>query len=329
MDQRRVLIEEVITGEEHAGLRLDRLLSLVFQDYSRTFLQRAIRDGLVSVGGRAVTKPGTPVRSGERIRVRLPILEPDRLEPEPIALDILYEDEHVLAVNKPPDMVVHPSRGHASGTLANALLHHCRARLSDVNGPLRPGIVHRLDRDTSGVILCAKSNLAHRRLAEQFKERRIGKEYLAVVRGRPEHDEGEIALPIGRDRRMREKMRVLSVGGRRALTDYLVRERYPRFSLLRARPRTGRTHQLRVHLSFIGHPVACDALYGGGEAVYPSDISGRERLGTERPLMSRQALHALRIGFAHPVTGRPMAITAAPAADLERFLSALRAGGGS
>ena len=176
-----LIVEELTAGPEHEKLRLDKFLSLAFQDYSRSFLQRAIREGRVTVRGRAV-KPSCLMKAGDAVRVEIPVLVEDHLDPEPIPLTILYEDEHFLAVNKPPDLVVHPSRGHARGTLANALLYHCRQHISDLNGPLRPGIVHRLDRDTSGVILCAKTNAAHAALAAQFKDRLVHKEYLAVVR---------------------------------------------------------------------------------------------------------------------------------------------------
>jgi 23S rRNA pseudouridine1911/1915/1917 synthase len=324
------IVETLTAGAEHAGLRLDKFLSLSFQEYSRSFLQKAIRAGRVTLGGRAA-RPKDPVSPGDEVRVELPILGDERLEPEAIPLDVLYEDEHLLAVNKPPDLVVHPSRGHARGTLANALLYHCQSRLSDMNGPLRPGIVHRLDRDTSGVILCAKTNAAHSRLARQFHDREVRKEYLAVARGVMEHDNGEIALPIGRDPRMREKMcvRPLESGrpGRRAISRYTVEERFRRFTAVRVSPLTGRTHQIRVHLSAIGHPVVADAMYGGGEALLRSEVvGGRAAAGGEGPpLIARQALHARSIRFTHPVTGEPMSLSAPVPEDIQRLLEALRA----
>ena len=320
-----LIVEELTVADEAARLRLDKFLSLAFRDYSRSFLARAIREGRVTLGGRPA-KPSLLVAPGDRVRVEIPVLVADHLEPEAIPLEILYEDEDILAINKPADMVVHPSRGCARGTLANALLHHCRSRLSDINGPLRPGIVHRLDRDTSGIILAAKSNAAHSRLAAQFQERRVRKEYLAVVRGAMEHDSGEVDMPIARDPRMRARMCVRT-GGRKAISRWFVEERFARFTLVRVEPHTGRTHQIRVHMSALRHHIAADALYGGGEAVTMEEVAGRRGRGSEEPLISRQALHARRIRFAHPITGIEMDLRAEPPEDFQRLLKALREAG--
>lgn len=328
MSELPAIVEDITVAPEAAGVRLDRFLSLAFRDYSRSFLQRAIRDGQVTVNARSA-RPSYAVRGADRIHVELPVLAPERLEPEAIALNVVYEDEHMLAINKPPDMVVHPARGQAHGTLANALLYHCSLRLSDVNGPLRPGIVHRLDRDTSGIILAAKTNAAHRGLGEQFQERRVHKEYVAVARGRLEYDSGEITLPISRDPRMRERMCVRELGGRRAVSRYFVEERFGRYTLVRVEPLTGRTHQIRVHLAALHHPVAADALYGGGECVCASDFAGRPHAADEPVLIARQALHARRIEFTHPVTGRPMECRAELPEDMLRLLDALRKTGRS
>jgi len=322
-EQGRVIVEEFAVPEETGRLRLDRFLSLWFREYSRSFLARAIREGRVTVSDRPA-KPSYAVRPGEVIRVELPVLAADRLEPEDIPLEVLYEDEQVIAVNKPPDMVVHPSRGHGSGTLANALLYHCKCRLSDAGGPLRPGVVHRLDRDTSGVILAAKTNPAHAELSRQFKERRVHKEYLAVVRGRMEHDSGEISLPVGRDPRMRERMRVALFAGRPAISRYFVEERFERFTVLRVEPLTGRTHQIRVHLSAERHPVVADALYGGGAALRPSELRGRPPQPDEPPLIERQALHAAAITFTHPTSGEEIRLRAPLPGDILSLLEALR-----
>ena len=315
--------DSVTVAQEHAGLRVDRFAAVAFPEFTRSFLQKAIRRGQVLLNG-ARTKPKTAVREGDRISVRLPMLPADHLEPEPIPLDIVSEDEHMLVLNKPADLVVHPSRGNASGTLANGLLYHCRNHLSDLNGPLRPGIVHRLDRNTTGVILVAKTNLAHSRLSEQFQLRTVSKRYLAVVRGSVPHDEGEVALSIARDRRVREKMRAQQTGGRRAISHYAVLERFARATYLRVEPRTGRTHQIRVHMSSLGHPVLADALYGGGGACYASELRGEPRRADEKPVIERQALHAWSIGFEHPATRDPMSFEVDPPQDFQAVLRVLR-----
>ena len=319
------IVEEFTVSPEHNGLRVDKVLSLLFRDYSRSFLQRVIREGGVRLNDRK-PKSRTLVKEGDHVRAEIPILIEDHLDPEPIPLDVIYEDGDMLALNKPPDIVVHPSRGHARGTLANALLYHCRANLSDLNGPLRPGIVHRLDRDTSGVILCAKTNAAHTSLTAQFKQRRVHKEYLAIVRGCLEHDSGEIALPIGRDPRMRERMSAHVTDGRPAISRYFVERRYDRFTRVRVEPKTGRTHQIRVHMSHQGHPVAGDALYGGGDRVTLSEIRLGRRNEDEEAIIARQALHARRIRFQHPVLGEAMALEAPIPDDLAAFIEALETG---
>ena len=208
--------------------------------------------------------------------------------------------------------------------MANGLVYHCRAHISDLNGPLRPGIVHRLDRDTTGVILVAKTNPAHAGLAGQFEQRTVHKTYVAVVRGVMPHDEGEVTLAIGRDRRMREKMCVQHVGGRAAASRFAVLERFERATHVRVEPRTGRTHQIRVHMAALKHPVLADAMYGGGGACYASDLQGAPRAEGEKPLIERQALHAWRIEFRHPVTGEDMQFQVDPPDDFQRVLGALR-----
>jgi len=317
--------------EEQAGLRLDKLLSLVTSDYSRTALARFIRAGHVRVAGRC-RKPSYEVRPGDEIIAELPAVELDHIEPEPIPLDIVYEDDDLVVINKPAGLAVHPAGGGRGGTLVNALAYHCRT-LSDINGPLRPGVIHRLDRDTSGLMLAAKHNRAHRLVAAQFRDRTVRKEYLAIVRGAPRQLEGEISLPIGRDRRVPKKMRVALVGGRPAITRYRVREQFRGFALLAVHPRTGRTHQIRVHLSHEGTPVVADALYGGGAACYPSELAGGQAspispncrpASGEDPLIERQALHAAQIEFTHPTTGARLTFAAPPPADFQRLLDALR-----
>jgi 23S rRNA pseudouridine1911/1915/1917 synthase len=319
----KYLTEEVCVPAEAEGTRLDKYASQAFPDFSRAFLQKAIKEGNVTING-AEAKPKTPVTEGDQVRVVLPILKSDHLHAEDIPLEVIYEDEHFLAVNKPAHMVVHPSRGHGCGTLANALLHHCRKQVSDLNGPLRPGIIHRLDRDTSGIILCAKSNPAHAGLGEQFRNRLVRKQYLAIVRGRMEYDSGEIKLPLGRDPRHRERMRVQMHGGRDALSRYYVEERFERFTFVRIEPKTGRTHQIRVHLTAQKHPVAADRLYGGGDVVRPCELKCHRLIPDEEPVLTRQALHASRIFFTHPVTHKAMELGAPLPDDMEKALEILR-----
>lgn len=322
MTEGRFFEEEAVAGPEHEGLRLDCFAAAVFADYSRSFLQKAIKAGEVTLNS-AKAKPSAPVAADDVVRARLPALVEPSLAPEAIPLDILYEDGHFLAVNKRANMVCHPARGAARGTLANALLAHCQS-LSDLNGPLRPGIVHRLDRDTTGVILAAKTNAAHAGLAEQFQARTVEKHYAAVVRGRMEFDEDEIALPVGRDPRIRERMSVHAPDGREALSRYHVLERFQRHTFVRVRLFTGRTHQARVHLAAIGHPVVADAAYGGGDAFALSDVTGEPPPKGERPLIARQALHAEEIAFRHPASGEEMHIRAPLPEDMRRTLEALR-----
>jgi 23S rRNA pseudouridine1911/1915/1917 synthase len=324
MSEGRFVEDAAQAAAEHAGLRLDRFAALAFPEYSRSFLQRAIREGQVLLRGRQA-KPSAVVREGDEVLARLPIMVEDRLTPEPVPLNILFEDDHLIVLDKPANLVVHPARGNRGGTLANGLLYHCRERLSSVNGPLRPGIVHRLDRDTTGVIVAAKTNEAHVGLAAQFQDRAVRKQYVALARGVMAYDEGEVNLPIGRDPRMRERMRVARQGGRVAVSRYAVIERLGRATHVRIEPRTGRTHQIRVHLSALGHPVFGDAMYGGGDGVYPADLRGEPRAEGEAPLIERQALHAWRIEFDHPVTGERMRFEADPPDDFRRLLDALRA----
>jgi 23S rRNA pseudouridine1911/1915/1917 synthase len=257
--------------------------------------------------------------------------------PEEIPLDILYEDEHIIAVNKPPGMVVHPARGHWSGTLASALSFHFQ-QLSQVGGPTRPGIVHRLDRDTSGVVVVAKTDPMHYALAAQFERRTTEKEYLAITAGVPDRDRDRIDQPIGIHPQQREKMAIRAnhSTSRDASTFYEVVERFPGHALVRVLPKTGRTHQIRVHLAHIGCPVLCDKLYGGrsqitrGELlrrVGPASAADAQAHRTDTDiLLTRQALHAQRIKLAHPATKEPIEFVAPLPADLQAVIEALRAG---
>jgi 23S rRNA pseudouridine1911/1915/1917 synthase len=247
------------------------------------------------------------LEAGQGVSVRVPPPVDTAVTAEAIPLDILYEDTDILAVNKPAGMTVHPSPGHATATLVNAILAHCDD-LSGIGGVLRPGIVHRLDRDTSGVILVAKNEAAHNGLARQLKARTIEKTYLALVEGTPKPAEGVIDAPIARDPRNRQRMAIVD-GGRESVTSYSVMERFRGYSLVEARPKTGRTHQIRVHLAAIGHPIVGDRAYGKASQ-----------------LVGRQFLHAARIAFEHPRTGEPMEIDAPLSPDLEKALRTLREG---
>ncbi|MBI5284453.1 MAG: RluA family pseudouridine synthase [Chloroflexi bacterium] len=288
-----------------AGERLDVFVARSVDGLTRSRVQRLIEDGHVAVAGQRA-KPSLRLEAGQRVSVDVPPPEEGIATAEAIPLDVLFEDGDLLAVNKPPGMTVHPSPGHTHATLVNAILAHC-ADLSGIGGVLRPGIVHRLDRDTSGVILVAKNDAAHNGLARQLKERSVEKTYLALVEGTPKRADGVIDAPIARDPRNRQRMAVIE-GGRESVTHYRVVERFTGASLLEVWPKTGRTHQIRVHMAAIGHPIVGDKVYGK-----PSR------------LVARQFLHAWRIAFTHPITNEKMQLEAPLAADLEAALRALRA----
>jgi 23S rRNA pseudouridine1911/1915/1917 synthase len=289
---------------DRAGERLDVFVARMLPGLTRSRVQKLIEGGFVAVAGLRA-KAALRLEAGQAVRVDVPPATEGAAQAEPIALDVLYEDSDLLAVNKPPGMTVHPSPGHPRATLVNAILAHCHD-LSGVGGVLRPGIVHRLDRDTSGVILVAKNDAAHHALARQLKARTVEKTYVALVEGTPRPSEGVIDAPIARDPRNRQRMAVVE-GGRESVTAYRVVERFPGYALLEARPKTGRTHQIRVHLAAIGHPIIGDRLYGK-----PS------------PLVGRQFLHAKCIAFEHPRTGERMELEAPLPEDLSAALDVLR-----
>ncbi|MFH1887411.1 MAG: RluA family pseudouridine synthase [Pseudomonadota bacterium] len=302
---------------DEAGVRLDTLLAERRPDLSRTLFLRLIKEGLVILEGVAV-KPSHRVTPGDEVSVTIPPPEPTDIVAEFIHLDILFEDSDLLVINKPPDLVVHPSPGHESHTLVNALMHHSK-NLSGMAGEDRPGIVHRLDKDTSGVMMAAKNDRAHRVITDQFVTRTVKKRYLALVMGDMGGDQGTIDLPIGRHPSDRKRMAATSRGGRSAQTLWEVRERFGCATLLSVRILTGRTHQIRVHLSALGHPVAGDVMYGrpGGQTRLKTPS------GMEIPV-PRQMLHARKLSFLHPVTGEELSFKAPLQPDMEAVLAALR-----
>jgi 23S rRNA pseudouridine1911/1915/1917 synthase len=308
-------------------------LAQQFPDISRATVRRAIDAGHVRVD-ETPSKASHRLRAGDRVVVNQIEVPREGPAPQDIPLAILYEDDAIVVVNKPPGMIVHPAKGHWEGTLASALAHHFGA-LSERGGPTRPGIVHRLDRDTSGVIVVAKNDQAHDALAAQFKSRHVEKEYLAIVVGVPQLDRDRIDEPIGDHPTHREKkaIRRTDPNARPAVTEYEVVERFTGFALVRAMPKTGRTHQIRIHLAHIGHPMLCDRLYGGRASLTELELIPRDKIGhdtaiagrqLESPLLERQALHAHRLSFAHPTTGQHVQFIAPLAVDLERTLNALR-----
>ncbi len=281
-----MLVKSFEAGEGDAGQRLDVFLAGMAGDLTRSYVQKLIGEDMVTVNGQKV-RSSYKVRSGDLILFHVPIPVETEIKPESISLDIYYEDSDVIVVNKPRGMVVHPAPGNYSGTLVNALLHHCR-HLSVIGGESRPGIVHRLDKDTSGLIMAAKNDMAHVSLARQLKDRLIERRYLALVNGRVRDKTGIIDAPIGRDPKNRQKMAIMPESGKNAVTKYRVLGRYSDYTYLELKLETGRTHQIRVHLSFIGHPVVGDPKYG----------SSRSHFGLEG-----QFLHAAVLGFRHPRTG--------------------------
>jgi len=327
----------LITVEARAqGWRVDHYLSRLFPNFSRALFQKAIDQQTILVNGIPV-KTSRRLRMNDRLSVRLPELPDRTIPPEDIPLNIVYEDEYLVVLNKQPGLIVHPGKGNYRGTLVGALQFHFD-RLSDVAGQLRPGIVHRLDRDTSGVLVIAKDNQVHHRLSGQFERREVTKEYLAIARGALALDEDEIATHVCINPRHRERMMVCEPGGnsRPAVTRYAVAERYAGFTVVRLFPKTGRTHQLRVHLQHLGHPILADRLYGGGARLSLADLLPSSKLTAEGSaaeeeaeaqsspdLISRQALHARRLAFRHPHSGKELEFEAPLPDDMQRAITAL------
>lgn len=277
-----------------SGRRLDVYLTEYFRGgYSRTYLQKLINDGNVLINGR-LKKPDCKIRQDDEIEITIPPRRVSGIQPEHIPLDVIYEDKDLLVVNKPAGMVTHPGAGVKSGTLVNALLYHCKG-LSGAGGALRPGIVHRLDKDTSGIMLAAKNDFTHRQLAKQFKDRKIERRYAALVEGVMQFDSDEINLPIGRHIKDREKMAVKFAGAKEAITRYKVIKRFSDSTLLEITPITGRTHQIRVHMKAVGHPIVGDKKYGAKNAS-----------------AARQMLHSQWVKFFHPILKRHMEFSCKP-----------------
>jgi 23S rRNA pseudouridine1911/1915/1917 synthase len=286
---------------DEGGQRLDQFLRAQLPEHSRAYLQKLIDDDHILVNAKP-SKPSYTVRAGDQVTVEIPPPRPLEAQPERIALEVLYEDDDLIVINKPAGMVVHPAAGNYTGTLVNALLHHCRGQLAGIGGVERPGIVHRLDKGTSGCIVVAKTDAAHQSLVAQFKARRVKKIYRAVGWGRIARPTGKIEGVIGRSERDRKKMSATAQRGRPSLTEYRVLKQHADCALVELTLHTGRTHQIRVHMAYIGHPLVGDATYG------------KVKIPIERPL-----LHSYKLGLTHPRTGQPMEFTAPMPKDFKPY----------
>lgn len=302
--------QEYLVPEEESGIRIDKYLSECCEDFSRSFLQKLLKSGCIEVDGKAV-KSSYRLSAGERIGFEVPEAVEAEIQPENIPLDILYEDADLILVNKPKGMVVHPAAGHYEGTLVNGLMYHCRDQLSGINGVMRPGIVHRIDMDTTGVLVVCKNDFSHNAIAEQLKVHSITRIYYAIVFGVIKEEEGTVHAPIGRHPTDRKKMSIHSKNGRDAITHYRVLERFSRYTLIECRLETGRTHQIRVHMACIGHPLLGDTVYGPEKQPYR---------------LQGQTLHAGVLGFVHPRTGKYMEFRAPLPEYFEELLKKLRNG---
>lgn len=300
--------ERIIITENEAGMRADVALAQLLE-ITRSNMQKLLEEGR-AVRGQKVIKSNYRVKAGEEILVNLPEPQPLDVQPEDIPLDIIYEDDDVVVVNKARGMVVHPAAGNYNGTLVNALLYHCK-NLSGINGVIRPGIVHRLDKDTSGIMICAKNDSVHLSLSEQIQSKTAQRTYLAVVRGNVKNDSGIIETQIARDKNDRKKMAVVTEGGRQAITEYEVAERFGKYTVVKCRLKTGRTHQIRVHMEYLGYPLVGDPKYSPMKT--PFAING-------------QALHSLTLSFTHPRTGERLTFEAPLPEDMKKILTRLRLG---
>lgn len=303
-------LQRLTVSPEEAGVRIDKYLAEQLPDITRSYLQKLLKDGSVQMNGKPV-KTSTKTAAGAVIELTIPDPEEPEILPEDIPLDILYEDSDVILINKPKDMVVHPAAGHYTGTLVNALMYHCKGDLSGINGVLRPGIVHRIDKDTTGVLIVCKNDKAHNALAEQLKEHSITRKYRAIVCGNLKEDEGTVDAPLGRHPQDRKKMAIVRTGGKRAVTHYRVLERFGNYTYIECQLETGRTHQIRVHMASLGHPLLGDEVYGRVKS--PFKLEG-------------QTLHAMVLGFIHPTTGEYMEFEAPLPEYFEKLLGKLRRG---
>jgi 23S rRNA pseudouridine1911/1915/1917 synthase len=300
----------------HAGWRLDRALAAAVPTLSRERLKALIRSGAVEAGGKAVRDPATKVRGEEALRVAVPEPKPAHNEPQDIPLSIVFEDEHLLIVDKPAGLVVHPAAGNLDGTLVNALLHHCAGKLSGIGGVARPGIVHRIDKDTSGLLVVAKTDVAHEGLAKQFAAHSIDRRYLAIVNGAPKAAEGTVDAALARSPTNRKKIAIVEgKRGKRAVTHWKRLKILAGAALVECRLETGRTHQVRVHMASIGHPLVGDPVYGASGKTHGKLLKALQ--------FHRQALHAAELGFTHPVTKSRLSFASPMPPDMQELMRAL------
>lgn len=295
--------------EEQEGERLDKYLSVIYPDISRSFFQKIIKDNMVLVNNQP-QKANYRLHAEDIVTIHFPDAVTTAIEPEDIPLDILYEDEDLLIVNKPKGMVVHPSAGHYSHTLVNAIMFHCKDSLSGINGEIRPGIVHRIDMDTTGSLIVCKNDESHIKIAQQIKDHSVNRIYEGIVCGNVSQDEGTITGAIGRNPKDRKKMAINEVNGKPAITHYKVLKRFQNYTYMQFQLETGRTHQIRVHMASIGHPLLGDPLYSSGKSPYKN--------------LQGQTLHAKTIGFIHPTTGTYMEYSAPLPDYFEKLLNSLK-----
>ena len=300
-----------LIDEENQSTRIDSVLSLLLPETSRSFIQKLIEGGNLRLNGDVITSKKYKLRAGDRVEITLPPPEKLSVEPEDIPLDIVYEDSDVLVVNKPKGMVVHPAAGNYTGTLVNAVMYHCGDRLSSINGVIRPGIVHRIDKDTSGLLMLAKNDAAHESLSKQLAEHSITRRYKALVYNNFAQDSGTVDAPLGRDPKNRLKRAVTEQNSKRAVTHWKVTERFGKYTLIEAKLETGRTHQIRVHMAYIKHPLVGDRVYGPAKQSLARD---------------GQMLHAEVLGFVHPKTGEYMEFRQPLPTEFRNLLERLRNG---